>query len=86
MATCATSTACRTSIAGPSRSKLKLLSLPSDTQEATLASVETNPVRSSGIQILKVILYDAYDVRLEVRNDILHKEQEYLRSIVMTHL
>ena len=70
----------------------KLPSLPPHSQKITPAIIEANATQISGVQTLRDILYNAYDVRFEVRNDtpcLLYKEQdgflsEYLRTRVMT--
>ena len=54
-------------------------SLPPDSQKITPAIVEENAAQISDVQTLKDILYNAYDVRFEVRDDtpcLLYKEQE----------
>ena len=52
-----------------------------DSQKITSAIIEANSTQISSVQTLKDILYSAYDVRFEVRNDapcldLLYKEQE----------
>jgi len=57
----------------------KLPSLPPDSQKSTPTIIEANAAQISDVQTLRDILYNAYDVRFEVRNDtlcLLYKEQE----------
>ena len=54
-------------------------SLPPDSQKITPAIIEANAAQISDVQTLKDILYNAYDVRFEVRDGtpcLLYKEQE----------
>ena len=57
----------------------KLPSLPPGSRKITSAITEANATQISGVQTLRDVLYNAYDVRFEVRNDtpcLLYKEQE----------
>ena len=54
-------------------------SLPPDSQKIAPVIIEANAAQNSDVQTLKDILYNAHDVRFEVRDDtpcLLHKEQE----------
>ena len=57
-------------------SATELPSLPPDSQKIISAIIEANATQISGVQTLSNVLYNAYDVRSEVRNDTPCLEQE----------